>query len=329
MKAAVLRGVRDLAIEDIAEPTDIPKGYVKVAVKAVGICGSDVHYYKEGAIGSFVLHHPMVLGHEVGGVVVEVGEDVHIPVGSVVALEPGIPCGQCKHCRTGNYNLCPDVHFFATPPVDGAMTKYVLHPAAYTFIADGLTPEEASLAEPLSVGIYAARKAEIHIGQRVAVLGAGPVGLLTALAVASEGADVAVFDVQPDRVDAAVAMGLPAQLFSSERDDAYDSVIDCTGNHQALEWAQRSVQPGGNLILVGMGSRESMMIDGLALSIRGVSIHGIFRYTNTFEAAIALIRRHREQLSMFTKQQISLEQLPTYLEHDEQAKYLKTIVTIS
>lgn len=328
MKAAVLRGVRDLVIADVLEPLEVPRGYVKVAVKAVGICGSDVHYYKEGAIGSFVLRQPMILGHEVGGVVVEAGEDTHIPVGSVVALEPGVPCGACQQCRTGHYNLCQDVQFFATPPVDGAMTKYVLHPAAYTFVADGLTPVEASLAEPLSVGIYAARKADIHIGQQVAVLGAGPVGLLTALAATAEGADVSVFDVQRGRVDAAVTMGLRAEVFSGERVAAYDSVIDCTGNHKALEWGQRTVQPGGKLILVGMGSREAMMIDGLALSIRGVSVHGIFRYTNTFPAAIALIRRYKEQLSIFTKQQISLEQLPSYLEHDEQANYLKTIVRL-
>jgi L-iditol 2-dehydrogenase len=203
LKAAVLRGVRDLVIEDIPAPAAPEPGWVQVAVRAVGICGSDVHYYQEGVIGSFVLRQPMILGHEVGGVITAVGEGVDLPVGAVVALEPGIPCEDCPQCRQGRYNLCPDVRFFATPPVDGVMTERVNHPAPFTYLADGLTPEEASLAEPLSVGIAAVRKAQLHLGERVLILGAGPVELLTALAADAEGATVTLCDVQEDRLNVA------------------------------------------------------------------------------------------------------------------------------
>jgi L-iditol 2-dehydrogenase len=328
MKAAVLKNVRNLAIEEIPEPQAVPPGYVRVAVKAVGICGSDVHYYREGAIGSFVLRDPMILGHEVGGVVDAVGEGVTIPVGTVVALEPGIPCMSCEHCRTGRYNLCPDVKFFATPPIDGAMTSFVNHPEEFTFPAEGLTPEEASLAEPMSVGISAVRQARIHLGLRAAILGAGPVGVLTAFAANAEGANVVLFDVQEERVAIAKQLGFSAYLFGEGPSEEYDVVIDCSGNKQAIEWGQSVVKRGGKLILVGMGSEESMRINGLDLCLREVSVQGIFRYANTFPAAIELIRRNKDKLSLFTQTKIDLEDLPTYLEQEKYLQSLKTIISL-
>ncbi|KLU59675.1 sorbitol dehydrogenase [Peptococcaceae bacterium CEB3] len=328
MKAAVLRKMQDLVIEEVPEPSSTPPGHVKVAVKAVGICGSDVHYYKEGAIGSFVVREPMILGHEVGGIIEEIGEGVDLPVGAVVALEPGIPCGKCQHCRTGEYNLCPEVRFFATPPVDGVMTGYVVHPAEYTFLADGLTPEEASLAEPMSVGVYACREASIHLGQRVAVLGAGPIGILTAMAAYAEGAIVSLFDVRKKRVEFACSLGFSAWPFRQGPDLKYDRVIDCSGNRDAIQWGQSVVRPGGKLILVGMGAKGSMLIDGLDLASRGISVQGIFRYSNTFPAAIELIRRHRGKLAAFTEKRIPLDELPTYLASNEYLGYIKTIVTV-
>lgn len=328
MKAAVLKAVKELTIEDIPEPQAVPAGQVRVAVKAVGICGSDVHYYREGAIGSFVLENPMILGHEVGGVVEAVGEGVDIPVGAVVALEPGIPCGHCEHCRAGRYNLCPDVQFFATPPVDGAMTSIVNHPAAFTFVADGLTPEEASLAEPMSVGISASRMAGIHLGTHVAVLGAGPVGVLTALAANAEGGTVDVFDVQEARIATAKEIGLSGYLFGQSPRSEYDVVIDCSGNRNAIQWGQSVVKRGGKLVLVGMGSEESMQINGLDLCLREISVQGIFRYANTFPAAIELIKRNRDKLTGFTQTKIGLDELPAYLEQEKYLQSLKTIVMI-
>ncbi len=327
MKAAVLKGIRDLVIEEVLEPTSLAPGMVRVEVKAVGICGSDVHYYQEGAIGSFVLESPMILGHEVGGIVVATGEGVSIPVGAVVALEPGIPCQHCRHCKSGEYNLCPDVSFFATPPVDGAMTRYVDHPAEYTFLADGLTPDEASLAEPMSVGVYGVRKANIHLGDSVAIMGAGPVGLLTALAAESEGGRVQLFDVVKERVEFARRLGFEARLFG-ETGTEYDVVMDCSGNKNALEFAVGHVRRGGKLVLIGMGTKEGMQLSGLDLCLRGISVEGIFRYANTFPAAIELIRRHREKLAEFTKVHISLDELPDYLSTGRYKESLKTIVDI-
>ncbi|MCY0880896.1 MAG: alcohol dehydrogenase catalytic domain-containing protein, partial [Firmicutes bacterium] len=157
MKSAVLFAPHDIQIVERPEPQATPAGYVRVKVKAVGVCGSEIHYYESGRIGDHVLRSPMVIGHEIGGIVEEVGSEVpsSLRPGTVVALEPGIPCGACTFCRKGEYNFCPQIQFFATPPVDGAMQEVILHPAAYTFVADPLTVEEAALAEPLSVGVYA------------------------------------------------------------------------------------------------------------------------------------------------------------------------------
>jgi len=328
MKAAVLRAQGDLVIEQVKELGDIPQGYVRVKVKAVGLCGSDVHYYSHGRIGDFVLRAPMILGHEVGGIIDGVGPGVDLPLGAVVALEPGIPCGSCDGCRRGDYNLCAEVKFFATPPVDGALAEYVLHPAAFTFVADGLTPMQAALAEPLSVAVYAARRAAVRLGTKVAVVGAGPVGVLTALASEGQGAMVDLFDIRQDRVASAKAMGFHAMLLDEQRPQEYDVLIDCSGSAGGLAFAQNHLRRGGVLILVGLGEEADMHLNGLKISTWGWSVHGIFRYANTFPAAIHLIRTYRERLDPFIENQIVVDDLPQYLAEERQLNVLKTMVTI-
>ncbi|MFQ6097505.1 MAG: alcohol dehydrogenase catalytic domain-containing protein, partial [Armatimonadota bacterium] len=134
MKAAVLHAVEDLRIEDIPAPAPPKPDEVLVRIRSVGVCGSDIHYFREGRIGRFVVEKPMILGHESAGEVVEVGSAVvHLKPGDRVALEPGIPCRKCEFCKAGRYNLCPDVVFFATPPVDGTFCEYVVHPADFAF----------------------------------------------------------------------------------------------------------------------------------------------------------------------------------------------------
>ncbi len=327
MKAAVLRAQGNLVIEEIESPRAIPEGYVRVKVQAVGLCGSDVHYYNHGRIGDFVLKSPMILGHEVGGTIDAIGRGVELPVGSVVALEPGLPCGLCNHCRRGDYNLCAEVKFFATPPIDGALAEYVLHPAAYTFLAPDLDPKQAALAEPLSVGVYATRRVGIGLGMKVAVVGAGPVGVLTALAAEGQGASVELWDIRPDRVEQAVSMGFDAQLIDDGRDGDYDVVIDCSGSAGGLGFAQDHLVRGGSLVLIGLGEEADMHLNGLKISTRGWSVHGIFRYANTFPAAIELIRRYRARLQPFTQRAIFVDKLPQYLAAKGHLRVLKTMVT--
>lgn len=288
--SAVLRAIRDVVIED--RPIPVPgHGQVLVAVKATGICGSDIHYYEHGRIGDFMLEAPMVIGHESAGTIAAVGSGVEPSrVGQSVALEPGLPCRRCLQCRSGRYNLCPDVVFFATPPVDGSIAKYVVIDAEFAHQAPaGINLEQAALAEPVSVGVWAARKASITAGDRVLVTGAGPIGLLAAQVARAQGADgVTVTDLNEHRLSAARRMGLDAVRAGEELPEDYTVLLECSGAGAALDAGLRALAPAGRAVLVGMG------VDEVSVSVpliqgRELTISGVFRYANTYPTALGLI----------------------------------------
>jgi L-iditol 2-dehydrogenase len=164
-RAAIMYGTHDIRLEEVPVPEPAPRE-VLVEIEAVGVCGSDVHYYEEGRIGSFVVREPLILGHESMGTIIGLGEEVtKHEVGERVTLEPGVPDGTCRECRAGRYNLCPNVQFFATPPVNGAFTNYVnIHEDFAFALPDGLSDNAGALMEPLSVGIWACRKAKVEAG---------------------------------------------------------------------------------------------------------------------------------------------------------------------
>lgn len=184
MKVAVMEdiGKMNLVERPIPKPQ---KNEVLVKLEYVGICGSDLHYYEHGRIGDYIVKPPFVLGHEASGIIVEIGENVkNLKLGDRVALEPGKTCGNCEFCKKGLYNLCPDVVFFATPPVDGVFQEYVAHEAALCFkLPDNMTTLEGALIEPLAVGFHAAIQGDAHLGQTAVVMGAGCIGLVSILAL--------------------------------------------------------------------------------------------------------------------------------------------------
>lgn len=189
MRASVMTGVGTLVIEDRPVPTPGPHE-VLVEVAAVGVCGSDVHYYRHGRIGDFVVEEPMILGHELSGRIAAVGEGVDpARVGQRVAVEPQHACRRCKQCKAGRYNLCPEMKFYATPPVDGAFCRYVTidddmaHP-----VPDSMSDDAAALLEPLSVAITTMRKAGIVPGSSILIAGAGPIGVICAQTARAFGA---------------------------------------------------------------------------------------------------------------------------------------------
>ncbi len=321
MRAAILESQKNLKIRDIKNPDYVPDGYVKIRVKSVGICGSDVHYYSSGRIGDFILKSPMILGHETGGIAESDGDN--IKRGDVVAIEPGIPCGKCIYCRSGRYNLCSDIKFFATPPVDGSMREYIVHPEGFVYNAKGLSTSEASLAEPMSVGVYAVRKSLIGPGDSVLITGSGSVGILTAFVAESSGASVTLSDVDPKKMDYASKCGFNAYLNDKIR-DKFDAVFECSGF--ASEFALDHVKRGGDIFLIGMGNEDGL--NNLKITSNEITVHGIFRYRNTFETAISIIKKYRERMKPLTEKHIGLEQLPDYLENGEYAKYIKTIVDL-
>ena len=206
MKVAVMEGIGKMGYTE--RPIPVPKDdEVLVKLEYVGICGSDMHYYEMGRIGDYVVEPPFVLGHEPGGTVVEAGRNVtHLKVGDRVALEPGKTCGKCKFCREGKYNLCPDVVFFATPPVDGVFQEYVAHEADLCFkLPDNVSTMEGALIEPLAVGMHAANQGGAHLGQTAVVTGAGCIGLVTLLSLKAMGvSEVIVVDVMEKRLQKAM-----------------------------------------------------------------------------------------------------------------------------
>ncbi|KAJ1253986.1 hypothetical protein BS78_07G216200 [Paspalum vaginatum] len=283
----------------------------RVRIKAVGICGSDVHYLREMRIAHFVVREPMVIGHECAGVVEAVGAGVaHLSPGDRVALEPGVSCWRCRHCRGGRYNLCEDMRFFATPPVHGSLAHQVVHPADLCFkLPDGVSLEEGAMCEPLSVGVHACRRAGVGPETAVLVLGAGPIGLVALLAARAFGAPrVVVVDVDEHRLGVAASLGAHAAVKVSP-DPAADVVaaevervraamgagadvdvsLDCAGFSKTVATALAATRPGGRVCLVGMGHNE-MTVPLTSAAIREVDVVGVFRYKDTWPLCIEFLR---------------------------------------
>jgi L-iditol 2-dehydrogenase len=301
MRVSELRGIGDVALVDREIPRPGP-GEVLVEIGSVGVCGSDVHYYEHGRIGPYVVEAPLVLGHEAGGVVTEVGPGVDtLAVGQRVSIEPGVPCRACDQCLAGRYNLCPDVRFFATPPYDGAFSQFVVMPAPFVFaVPDTISDDAAGLLEPLSVGVWACRRAGVTPGRTVLVTGAGPIGLIAAQTARAYGADaVTVTDVNPHRLELAERLGLAAVDVSATSlaaaGVAPDVLLECSGNARATWDAVSVVARAGTVVLVGMGGDE-VRLPLSYVQDRELVITGAFRYANTWPTAIGLAASGRVDL---------------------------------
>jgi L-iditol 2-dehydrogenase len=302
-RAAVLHSAGDLRVEDRPMPEPGPRE-VLVEVAAVGVCGSDIHYYEHGRIGSFVVREPMVLGHESSGRVVALGPEASShAVGDRVALEPGVPCGGCRECRAGRYNLCRDVRFFATPPIDGAFANYVTIHEDFAFaLPDSVSDDAGALMEPLSVAVWACQKADVSAGDRVLVTGAGPIGLLAVQTARAFGAtEITVTDVNPHRLSVAERTGATHAINVAETplEDSgveADALIECSGHPASLVAGIASLRPAGRAVLVGMGPEEEGTLPLAMIQSRELWLTGTFRYANTYPTAIALAANGRVDL---------------------------------
>jgi len=305
--AAWLYGVDDLRLLPYDVPKELGPYDVRLQMKAVGICGSDVHYLKKMQLADFRVEEPMVIGHESAGTVVEVGAKVtRCKVGDDVAIEPGVSCGRCERCKDGRYNLCPKMRFFATPPVHGSLANQIVHPEDLCFtLPHGVSLEEGAMCEPLSVAVHACRRAGPLIGCHVAVLGAGPIGLVTLLVAKAFGAaSVTMTDVHPERIDFAKRLGADATVLLGKEDpegdvtrvqasvrdkSPVDVTFDCVGVTSSMTLALRLTRTGGKVLLIGMG-HELMEVPLTAAAAREVDLLGVFRYLNTYPLCLELIQ---------------------------------------
>ena len=294
-KAAVMYGTHDVRLEEVAVPEPGPNE-VLVEIRAVGVCGSDIHYYEEGRIGSFVVEEPLILGHESMGTVVALGENAtKHEVGDRVTLEPGVPDGTCRECRAGRYNLCPNVRFFATPPIDGAFTNFVSINEDFAFtLPDSLSDNAGALMEPLSVGIWACKRGGVTAGDHVLVTGAGPIGLVAMQVAFAQGAtEVTLTDVADERLRIGSRLGATRTLNVAEESldlsgSEADVMIECSGNERALTDGIHRVRPAGVAVVVGMGPNEQTSVPLAFIQTSEILLTGTFRYANTYPTAINL-----------------------------------------
>lgn len=317
MRVSVLRAAGDLAVEERPEPEPGPHE-VLVKVASVGVCGSDVHYFEHGRIGSYIVEEPLVLGHEASGEVVAVGSSVsRLSVGQRVSIEPGVPDFECEQCLAGRYNLCVGMRFYATPPIDGAFAEQVTAHEQFAHpVPDSLSDDAAALLEPLSVGLWACRKGGVGAGSRVLVTGAGPVGLVAAQAALALGAAcVTVTDVNPHRLALALELGVTSALdvssvSASEQlaGSGVDVLLECSGHPAATADAIRAVARAGTVVLVGMGGDEATLPLS-RIQERELTLTGTFRYAHTWPAAIALAASGRVQLDLLVTGHYGLDQV--------------------
>ena len=330
MRAAVLKRQGDMAMETLSVP-ELDADQVLVQVAAVGVCGSDVHYYEHGRIGDYVVDHPLILGHELSGRIAAVGSDVDPSrVGRRVAVEPQRPCRTCKQCKAGRYNLCPDIEFYATPPIDGAFTEYVRIQDDFAYdIPDSVSDEAAALIEPLSVGLWACERAQIKPGSRVLIAGAGPIGIIAAQAARAYGAtEIYITDIAEERLAFALEHGathaLNALTDSTEGLDV-DAFIDASGAPQAVRSGIKAVGPAGRFILVGLGA-DNVELPVSYIQNREIWLSGVFRYTNTWPLAIQLIADGKVDLDILVTGKFALADSEEALKAGKQAGQLKAVV---
>ena len=343
MKVAVMNGVGKMGFEqrEIPHPKE---NEVLVKLEYVGICGSDLHYYETGAIGDYVVEPPFVLGHEPGGTVVEVGEKVrHLQVGDRVALEPGKTCGHCEFCKEGKYNLCPDVVFFATPPVDGVFQEYVAHEADLCFnLTDNVSTLEGALIEPLAVGFHAAIQGDAHLGQKAVVMGAGCIGLVSMMALKARGvSEVYVVDIMEKRLEKAMELGasgvingakenVPERVKELTGGKGTDLVIETAGTEITTRQAIQIAKKGSVIVLVGYSkSGEVTLPMSLALD-KELTFKTVFRYRHIYPMAIDAVASGKVNLKGIVTDIFSLDEAQKAMDYsvNNKADIVKAVIKI-
>ncbi|MCU4163445.1 zinc-dependent alcohol dehydrogenase [Carboxylicivirga caseinilyticus] len=301
MKAVKISGIRKIGVYDVKETNIVKADEVKVAIKSVGVCGSDIHYYNEGNIGSQVVEYPWGVGHEASGEVLEVGAEVKdLKIGDKVAIEPTVYCGVCSECLNDRRHTCLNQKFLGCPgQMEGCMSEtFVIPQICCVKVPDHLTPQLAAFAEPLSIGLYAYKLSAMHQKDfKVAILGAGPIGL-TVLASCLHGGQKHITVIEPleYRKHFAKECGAASAFTPDEEVEikkqaelGYDVVYECCGKQEALDQALRILKPGGKLMFVGIPETQSLSFNMDMMRRKEICVQNVRRQNNSFEEAIDMI----------------------------------------
>lgn len=288
----------------IGETEKMAENSVMVKLEYIGICGSDLGFYESGMVGPDPVPFPIVLGHECAGTVVQVGPKVtKVRVGDKVCLEPGVPCGHCEFCRSGNYNLCPDVDFMAAPPFKhGALMEYVVHPEEFTYkLPDNIDTLDGVMMEPFSVGYHAAEQGDVCFGKKIVILGAGCIGLMTIMACRLMGAvDIIAVDLYDSRLEMAKRAGASVVINPKEQNltaeimklfpAGADLVYETAGSEITTKQSGALVKPGGTICIVGM-THTPVPFDFFEIQLKEAAIKTVFRYRNSYEKVIDAVAK--------------------------------------
>ncbi len=306
MDALVIHSPLDLRVEDVPTPAVGP-GQVRVRVRAGGICGSDLHYFQHGGFGTIRIQQPMVLGHEVAGVLDDVAPDVkHLAVGQRIAVNPSHACGQCRFCQLGLQNHCLDMRYFGSamrmPHVQGAFRQQLVVNAAQAFpLADGISDAEGSMAEPLAVALHAVNRAGPLLGRKVLITGCGPIGGMLIIAARRAGAThIVATDVVPQPLRKALAVGAdrainvaeaPGELaeYAAEKGQ-FDVLFEASGNASALRAAFDVLRPRGLIVQLGLSGSE-LTLPFNTIVAKEFDVRGAFRFHEEFAVAVSLINQ--------------------------------------
>ncbi|MEO1702013.1 MAG: L-idonate 5-dehydrogenase [Pseudomonadota bacterium] len=299
MKAIIIHGAKELRVEDY-EVGEIAVGQIKVRLAAGGICGSDLHYYNHGGFGAIRLREPMILGHEVSGHVVALGEGVSgFAIGDLVAVSPSRPCGRCSYCEEGLFNHCEKMRFYGSampfPHIQGAFREVLIADASQCIHANGLSAGEAAMAEPLSVCLHAARRAGDLNGKRVLITGSGPIGTLCVLAARDAGAsEIIVTDLSDAPLAYAEKVGATRVINVAAQPDAletyatgkgtFHALFECSGAAPALHAGIAALRPRGVIVQLGLGG--DMELPMMKITAKELDLRGSFRFHEEFELAV-------------------------------------------
>jgi len=329
MRAVRLHGPEDLRLEQMPHPGEPGPGEALIRVEAVGICGSDLHTYRHAQVGDTRLQGPLILGHEFAGVVERVGQGGRdgfgrpLEPGARVAVEPAQPCGRCEWCRAGNPNLCEKIHFCGLSPDDGALCQWIRMPAENCFpMPEGLSPADGVMLEPLGIALHTVDLARLRVGHRVAILGAGPVGLSILQVAKLAGADpIFVSDTFPWRVELARKLGATAAFCRVQQDIAaavhqatggrgVDVAIEAAWSGDAVEEAAELLAPGGRLVVVGISDDDRLSLRHSTARRKGLTITMVRRMKHTYPRAIRLAEQGLVDLRCLVTHRFPLDETP-------------------
>jgi L-iditol 2-dehydrogenase len=304
MKAMMLTGIRQMEMKNVPDPEIKNPKDVKIKMSVLGICGSDIHYYTQGKIGSQQVKFPFTVGHEGAGVVVETGKEVtSVRPGDKIAIEPAMPCGECDQCLAGRHHTCRKMRFLGCPgQAEGSLSEYIVMPEKNCFPLSGkLTPDHGSISEPLAIGVYSVRKSGGVNGLRMAILGFGPIGMSVMLAAKVEGSEkIYVTDKIDERLAIAVKENaswtgnpLKDNIIEQIRKNeplGLDVVFECCGQQEALDQAVDILKPGGKIMVTGIPEfyRWSLSVENTRR--REIMIQFIRRQVDCVEPALEMMK---------------------------------------